>query len=191
MSILDGPGNAVPLNQSPVATPTPQADPLAPHTAQVPQAGGGFLNELGVDWAGLDVSNEPAPGTYRCFLTKSEIRTKKDQTKSWVFSYRVAEGQPEEGKVKQDWRPLPQTVNGKFASEKDANFARFLKQRLLELGVPEERVGTVTPGDLNGIECFVTIVLKDGYKNVTKVVLASEVNASGLPHQTQQVQGLI
>lgn len=185
MSILDGPGPVT--TPAPVATPVPATDPLNP----VQQSSGGFLNDLGVDWAGLDVSNEPAPGTYRCFLTKSEVRNKKDGSKSWVFSYKVQPGQPEEGKVKEDWRPIPNVAGGKFVSEKDATFARFLKQRLVELGVPEERVGTVQPQELNGIDCFVTIVLKDGYKNVTKVVLASEVQASGLPTATQQVQGLI
>ena len=62
----------------------------------------------------------------------------------------------------------------------------------MELGVPEDRVGSVTPNQLNGTECFVTIVLKDGYKNVTKVVLTSEVEASGLaPQNNTGVQGLI
>jgi hypothetical protein len=190
MSILDGPGPVTQPQAAPQVAPATTNDPLNP-TATSPQQGG-FLNDLGVDWAGLDVSNEPAPGTYRCFLVKSEIRTKKDGTKSWVFSYRVNEGQPEEGKIKEDWRPLPQTANGHFASDKDATFARFLKQRLMELGVPEDRVGSVSPEQLKGTECFVTIVLNNGYKNVTKVVLASEVDGSGLTQQPQGgVQGLI
>lgn len=184
MSILDGPG---PVSQ-PQAAPAPASDPLNP-TATSPQQGG-FLNELGVDWAGLDVSNEPALGTYRCFVTKSEIRTKKDGSKSWVFTYRVCEGQPEEGKTKDDWRPIPNVSGGKFATDKDATYARFLKQRLMELGVPEERVGSVTPESLKGTECFITIVLNNGYKNVTKVVLASEVANSGLPQTNQQVGGV-
>jgi hypothetical protein len=190
MSILDGPG---PVGQ-PVAQPAPQVtpDPLNPTVTSPQQGQSGFLNDLGVDWAGLDVANEPGAGTYRCFLVKSEIRTKKDDTKSWVFSYKVAPGQPEEGKTKDDWRPLPQTSNGHFASEKDATFARFLKQRLMELGVPEERIGSVVPKDLQGLECFVTITVNGQYKNVTKVVLASEVENSGLVNpQAQQVQGLI
>jgi len=127
MSILDGPGPATQPQVTQQATPTPVNDPLNP-TATSPQQG--FLNELGVDWAGLDVSNEPAPGTYRCYLVKSEIRNKKDNTKSWVFSYRVSEGQPEEGKIKDDWRPIPRTVPDpgnpgkmKYASDKDATFA--------------------------------------------------------------------
>lgn len=194
MSILDGPGPSGPgsVTSAPATAPA-QTAPASNDVLNQPSTAtaGGFLNELGVDWSGLDVNNEPKPGTYRCHLVKNEIRTKKDGTKSWVFSYRVDEGQDEEGKIKQDWRPLPQTNNGHFASDKDANFARFLKQRLMELGVPEERVGTVTPADINGTECFVTIVLKDGYKNVTKVVLTSEVEASGLTSQTQGVQGLI
>jgi len=62
----------------------------------------------------------------------------------------------------------------------------------MELGVPEDRIGTVVPEQLKGTECFVTIVLKDGYKNVTKVVLASEVDATGLTQQPSGgVQGLI
>lgn len=190
MSILDGPGNATPTVSAPAANPLDQPSAAAQQVA----SGGGFLNELGVDWNAVDVNNEPGNGTHHCLLTKSEIRTKKDNTKSWVFTYRVTEG-PDEGKTKQDWRPLPVTANGKFVDDKSANYARFLKQRLLQLGVPEDRVGSVTPADLQGIDCYITIATKDGYKNITNVVLASEVPTGAISQTMSQpangVQGLI
>jgi len=198
MSILDGPGpvgqpaqqvtTQVPLNQSPVA------DPLNPQqsvpSVTAPQSSG-FLNDLGVDWAGLDVSNEPPVGTHHGFVVKSEIRTKKDTSKSWVFSYRV-DGGEHEGKVKEDWRPIPNVKNGKFVTEKDATFARFLKQRLMELGVPEERVGSVTPQDVQGIEVYFTIREKDGFRNISNVTLAKDVPTGAISGtMSQPVQGLI
>jgi len=197
MSILDGsgPGNlaqpAQEFTTTQVAAPqvTPAADPLAPQQAQ--QSSGGFLNDLGVDWTGLDVNNEPPAGTHHGFIVKSEIRNKKDGTKSWVFSYRVADGE-HEGKVKEDWRPIPQVANGKFIDDKQVTFARFLKQRLMELGVPEERVGTVTPADVQGTEVYFTIQEKNGYRNVVNVVLAKDVPTGALSQtMSQPVQGLI
>jgi hypothetical protein len=189
MSILDGPGPVTQPQAAPQA-PATTNDPLNP-TATSPQQGG-FLNDLGVDWAGLDVSNEPAPGTYRCFLVKSEIRTKKDGTKSWVFSYRVNEGQPEEGKIKEDWRPLPQVLMVTLQVTRMLRLLDSLSSVLWSWVFPRIVLVAFLLSQLKGTECFVTIVLNNGYKNVTKVVLASEVDGSGLTQQPQGgVQGLI
>lgn len=192
MSILDGNSPVQPVQQ--VGTPQPaaapvqqvQPDPLAPQPANglAGQAGGGFLNDLGVDWGGVSTSNAPSDGTHHGYLTKAEVRTKKDTTKSLVLTYRVADGENEQGKTIDEWKSLPITVQGptgpRFATEDDERNARFLKQRLISLGVPEDRINTLNPGDLQGTEVYFTVKSKGEYTNVTFVKLAAEVNASPL-----------
>lgn len=203
MSILDGPQAQQPVQ---VVTPpseqqtitqqqvAPVADVLNPG-AQPAQQSGGFLNDLGVNWDDVPTNNNPSDGTHRCFVVKSEIRTKKkDQSKQWVFTFKVADGEPEAGRTQEEWRPIPAVNNGKFATEKDETNARWLKQRLMSLGVPETRVGQVTPADVQGTEVYVTFKTNTTnagtFQNVTNVKLASEVPQT-LSSQTQQVQGLI
>lgn len=194
MSILDGPGptpQAAPA-QAPAQAqqPAPTSDPLNPQPS-------GFLNDLGVDWGSVSTDNSPSDGTHRCFVTKSEVRTKKDGSKSWVFTYRVADGEPQAGRTKDEWRPIPNVRDGKFVTDKDESNAGWLKQRLMSLGVPESRIGTVTPVDVQGAEVYVTLVTKTNnsgtFQNVTNVKLTSEVPAGALGNnqQAQQVQGLI
>lgn len=195
MSILDG--------NSPVQQPAPQVvqqpeqqvvtqQQVAPVASVLdgPQAAGnvqqqpagGFLNELGLNWDAVPTTNNPSDGTHRCFVTKSEIKTKQaDQSKSWVITYRVADGEKEQGRTNDEWRPIPNVQNGNFVTEKDETNARWLKQRLMSLGVPETRVGSTSPKDLLGIECYVTFktntTSKGSFQNVVNVKLASEVNA--------------
>ena len=198
MSILDGPG---PVQQpAPVAQVAPQpvtTDPLNPQ----PQQSGGFLNDLGVNWDDVSTSNDPPDGTHHCFVVKSEIRTRKsDQSKHWVFTYKIAEGEPHQGRTKDEWRAIP-VVNPetkKFASERDEQNASWLKQRLMSLGVPEDRIGVVTPADVQGTEVYVTLVTKTTnkgtFQNVTNVKLFAEVQQQlngGAQQQTGTVQGLI
>lgn len=194
MSILDGPG---PVQQQPVQQqPAPvveqqqvtqqQVAPVAsvldgPQSAGNVQQSGGFLNDLGLDWNSVPTTNNPSDGTHRCFITKSEIRTKQaDGSKSWVITYRVADGENEATRTNDEWRPIPNVKDGKFLTEKDETNARWLKQRLMSLGVPESRVGSTSPKDLLGIECYVTFktnsTSKGTFQNVVAVKLASEVN---------------
>lgn len=194
-SILDGPGANSPTPAQQLAAPA--ATVLdGPSSAAQPSTGGGFLNDLGINWNDVPTDNSPSDGTHRCFVTKSEIRTKKDQTKSWVFTYRVADGESEQGRTKDEWRPLPNTNGGHFLTEKDETNARWLKQRLISLGVPEDRVGSVSPGDILGTEVYVTLKTTSNsqgtFQNVTNVKLASEVPTGAISApQNQGVQGLI
>lgn len=196
MSILDGPGPV----QQPQQPAQPQqstsvSDPLNPQ----PQQQSGFLNDLGVNWDDVSTSNDPPDGTHHCFVVKSEIRTRKsDQSKHWVFTYKIAEGESHQGRTKDEWRAIPVVNNGKFASERDEQNAGWLKQRLLSLGVPEDRIGVVTPIDVQGTEVYVTLVTKTTtkgtFQNVTNVRLFAEVQGQlngGAQQQTGTVQGLI
>jgi len=199
MSILDGPTPSAMQPQPQTLTPQdvqPAADVLSGQPAQPQQSG--FLNDLGVNWGDVPTTNDPADGTHRCFVTKSEIRTRRsDQSKHWVFTYKVADGEPQSGCTKDEWRAIPITRDGRFVSDKDEQAARWLKQRLLSLGVPEDRVGTVTPADVQGTEVYITLKTttnsKGTFQNVTNVTLASQVPSGplGSNPQAQQVQSLI
>lgn len=131
----------------------------------------GFLNDLGLE----DVNADPnyiADGKYRAFVYNSEVRTKKDDSKSWVLSYKIADGQKHSGQQQQEWFDLnPQGANAELKRS-------FLKRRVLSLGVPESKIGSVQPNDLIGLEVSITIKHKDGYQNIGNVELVEGSSAT-------------
>jgi hypothetical protein len=139
---------------------------------------GGFLNDLNVDWDKVSSNpNTVSDGTHHAFVFDAKVvdLTAKDKGKSLVITYKNAPDDSEPGKQKDEWRGLPVvTADGKFASDKDANNASWLKQRLLSLGVPESKIGDLDPGDLVGTEVYVTYKTKGEWQNVVNVKLASD-----------------
>lgn len=126
----------------------------------------GFLNDLGLD----DVNPDPnyiADGLYRAFVYGSEVRTKQSTGgKSWVLTYKVAPDQKHAGQTQQEWFDLdPKGDNAELKRS-------FLKKRVLSLGVPESKIGSIQPNDLVGIEVSLKIVHKGSYQNVGDVTLA-------------------
>lgn len=125
----------------------------------------GFLNDLGLDEVNAD-PNYIADGKYRAFVYNSEVRTKKDDSKSWVLSYKIAPDQKHAGQVQQEWFDLaPKGDNAELKRS-------FLKRRVLSLGVPESKIGSVQPNDLIGLEVSITIKHSGSYQNVGTVELA-------------------
>ncbi len=127
----------------------------------------------------LDLDNAPddpfliPDATYRAFLTDvKKGPTKKNPHKLYVnFKYKISEGDYE-GQEVGEWK----SAN---ASD-DTRTKSFLKQRLISLGVPADRLGVVEPADLIGKEVYVTVKNREGYANVNKVTLvdASETSES-------------
>lgn len=104
-------------------------------------------------------------GTYTGTVTKSEVKKNKDETKTFlVLEYTIEDDGPMGGRKASEWKNIPEP-----GDENADRSASFLKQRLLSLGVPPDRINSFEPEDALGVEVVFTVKNKDGYANVTKV----------------------
>lgn len=104
-------------------------------------------------------------GTYTGTVTKSEVKKNKDETKTFlVLEYTIEDDGPMGGRKASEWKNIPEA-----GDENADRSASFLKQRLLSLGVPPDRINSFEPEDALGVEVVFTVKNKDGYANVTKV----------------------
>lgn len=113
-------------------------------------------------------------GTYNATITKSEVKQSKDETKTGLMlTYQITdEGSMNERKVS-EWKTIP-----KPGDENADSAASWLKQRLLSIGIPADRINSFEPEDALGIDVVITVKNNNGYANVNKVVLANEAAGS-------------
>ncbi len=143
----------------------------------------GLFGELDVQSAADDPFKVPA-NVYEATVTDVEVKPTQDNSKvGMTIIYTVtadsAEGE-HVGKTVREWKQIPQPADPKKLSADDKRAMSFLKSRLLDLGIPENRINTVEPGDLIGKD--VTIQVKEGkndFMNVAKVTLKQNVAAAG------------
>lgn len=130
----------------------------------------GFLNDLGL--GGIEVNPELPEGTYKghVFASKEQMR-QRDGKRMWVLTYKVDQpGTPFHHMTKDEWKNIDKS------STEDEK--RFLKMRVLSLGVPEDRIDAVNFGDFEGIPVFFTLKRKGEYVNVVDVKLNPEASAA-------------
>lgn len=133
----------------------------------------GLFEGLGdVDWNAVE--DDPwavAPGKFRALVSDFKTGPTKDGSKIGAsFFYELSEG-PNSGQTVMEWKRVPDNSMDK---DEKARALSFLKERLLSLDVPENRMNVVTKEDLVGREVLVTIKEgKEGRPNVTKVEPAS------------------
>jgi len=118
----------------------------------------------------LDLENAPddpnaiPDGTYRAFLTDVKKGPTKDNSKVGVtFKFKISEGDYDGSEVT-EWKSANR--------DDDQKTKGYLKQRIISLGVPADRINVVDPGDLIGKDCYITVKNRNGYTNVNKVTLA-------------------
>lgn len=134
---------------------------------------------------GLDVASaqdnpfDVAPGTYPAVVTKAEARPTKGGDKVGLnIEYTISDPDSEmHGRKVTEWKQIPQ-ASGELTG-KDAQAASFLKQRLMNLGIPESRMNDIEGDDLIGIECVISVKKNGEYTNVTKVALQGEDENDG------------
>ena len=113
--------------------------------------------------------------TYDCFLTDVKAGpTKAGDKQGMTLEFTIAEGDHMDKKI-QEWKRIPDPAS---PMEDDERAKSFLKARMLDLGIPAERVNSVTADDLLGIHCFVSVKNNNGYTNVRKVTLAPTSSVS-------------
>jgi hypothetical protein len=128
----------------------------------------GFFNDL------ADVETGVKDGKYPAYVTKSEIITKKDASKAWVITYRIADG-AQKGENVQEWF---NTYPGD--AEKNENAKKWRKRRIMDsFGVPESMVPSFQPGQIVGEYVIIGVKNSGNFTNVSSVVRADE--RTGLP----------
>lgn len=114
--------------------------------------------------------------TYKAVLTEVKVGPSKNGDKTVLSLIFTVQSEDEhDGKTIREWKVIPTPNDPKNLSDEEKRNASFLKRRMLDLGIPPERINTLEPDDLIGKEVYVTTVSKsDGaktYVNVRKVTL--------------------
>ena len=116
------------------------------------------------------------PGTYNAIVSSVGEETSQKGNRGLVFKYTITgDDDPMAGREVSEWKNIPKdpsTTEGQRALS-------FIKMRLQSLGVPNNRLNSTEPDDLIGTEVVITVVEKDGYTNIRKLVLAEGGSASG------------
>lgn len=97
--------------------------------------------------------------------------TKSGDKVGMTLTYTIQEGEYAGDDIT-EWKELPQPADPRNLTKEEARSLSFLKQRLLNLGIPETKMNSVGEDDLEGLDVYVTTKEgKNGYTNVQKVEL--------------------
>lgn len=118
-------------------------------------------------FAGLDVAGADdltiTPDTYACVISNVEAKLTKGNPEQgklpklgMTIVYTITYG-PKKGLSTQEWKWLPRPEDAEANEGDKAKALSFLKARLEGLGIPEDRMNTLEPDDLIGLECLVTV----------------------------------
>lgn len=133
-------------------------------------------------------------GPYTCQLTGAELKTARNGSKGLALKYTILEGE-KKGLSINEWKPVPMpwNLNGYETQEDEKNTANYdaeiaanasrslsyLKARLVEFGIPAEKMNDLEPKDLLELpHMIVTIRNKNDRENVTGVELISGTTSS-------------
>lgn len=129
----------------------------------------GLFGDLDIQSAADNPFAVPA-NTYECTVTGVKVGPTKDESKvGMTLTYTIQSGEYEGDDIT-EWKEIPQPADPHNLTPQERKSNSWLKQRLLSLGVPEDRVNDVEEDDLVGVDCVVTVAEgKNGYMNVTRV----------------------
>lgn len=130
-----------------------------------------LFGELDVASAADNPWKIPA-NVYACTVTSVTTGpTKAGDKIGMTLVYTIQEGEYE-GEDITEWKEIPQPADPRNLTKQEARALSYLKMRLLELDVPEERMNSVSEDDLVGLDVYVTTREgKNDYVNVQKVEL--------------------
>lgn len=140
---------------------------------------------LGLETVKVEQANTLPDGQYIGFVSEAKIVTKKDGNLALVITYTVRDEDSENnGKRQVEWRTFPRMIDvdgvQRYAEEKDERDARFLKMRLLSLGIKEDEIPGLDVTDIQGTPVKFTVRTNNGYKNIRWVETLDSVDQSEL-----------
>lgn len=149
-----------------------------------------IFGDLDIESALDDPFNIP-DNTYHCFVFSVEVKDTKGGTKpdgtvkeikrGITINYKIADDSVYNDKLIQEWKHIPKPADPKKPTADEASAASYLKQRLADFGIPTNRMNSVQPDDLIGLEVYVSVAKKNDYLNVRKVSLVTESGVSADP----------
>lgn len=110
--------------------------------------------------------------SYEATVTDVRVGKTRDESKvGMTFIYTIQSGEYE-GQDITEWKQIPTPADPHNLTTDEKRSMSFLKQRLLSLGVPEDRMNSVKEDELIGADVVVTVKPgKNGYTNVSRVEL--------------------
>lgn len=140
----------------------------------------GLFGDLDVQSAADNPFDIP-DGTYVCIINDVKVgptKPKDGVTKiGMTLNYRIDEGEKEDSNIS-EWKhvPAPEDLESSNSDIKKAaeRSMSFLKSRMIDLGIPADRINDLEPEDLLGIRCSVTVAKNGQYTNVKRVALIEE-----------------
>ena len=111
-------------------------------------------------------------GTYNATISACEVKPTKDESKTGlILTYQITDEGNMAGRKVSEWKQIP-----KPGDANADNAASWLKQRLLSIGIPADRINSFEPEDALGIDVVITVKNNNGYANVNKVTLSDGGN---------------
>jgi hypothetical protein len=128
----------------------------------------GMFGDLDLESAQDDPFAIP-DNSYVAYLTDVRVGPTKNGDKvGMTMEYTIDEG-PHSSKKISEWKQIPQPVDPKNLTDEEMRAMSFIKQRMLSLGVPAEKINEVKPDDLIGTKVVVAVKNKGGYTNVRSI----------------------
>lgn len=128
-----------------------------------------------IDWGNVQDDPFQIPdNSYVAYVTKVSVGPTKAGDKIGMTLVYTIDGGEYNGRDVTEWKAIPQIADPKNPTVEEARSLSFLKQRMLQLGVPEARIASVSPEDLVGIRCVITVRTKGEYTNVVRCQHVSE-----------------
>ncbi len=110
--------------------------------------------------------------TYSCVISAVKIGPTQKKDKIGVtFRYKIQDG-PYQGREISEWKEAA-LMEGGEVKPSTPQTRGYLRQRLIGLGVPPDRLDVVEPEDLIDKEVVVELVNRNGYANAKSVTLAN------------------
>lgn len=137
-----------------------------------------IFGELDVESANDDPFQIP-DNTYRATVTDAKVGPTNNGDKvGLTIVYTINSDDEHDGKSVSEWKHIPTPNDPKNLTPEESKAASFLKQRMLSLGIPAERINSVTPDDLKAREVYITTKTTTSndriYTNVRKVVVIED-----------------
>lgn len=139
----------------------------------------GLFGDLDVASANDNPWFVPA-NTYEADVYKVEVKSDKNGNKGLSIIYKISSGE-HKGKTVSEWKAIPSPADPKHLTEEEQKATDYLKMRMLSLGIPEERMNTAEPNDLQGLPVLVKVTVNDEYTNVNKVELRTAGTGASEP----------